>query len=198
VSGCETTDPALRVVIVKIRLQMQGSHNAGLQPQKKPAMSIVRELGLRGLYKGAPVTLMRDVPFSFIFFPIYSNLRDWWLRGKRHVQHRFISAAVLLSHKTVRSLTMAIMQDLRGDVGLVPTLLSGASAGAIAAAAVTPADVVKTRVQLENSPYTSISQCARYPPYSSPSPILQTQSHKASDAGTQLGRCGERRGCGDS
>ena len=38
--------------------------------------------------------------------------------------------------------------------------LSGATAGAIAAGAVTPADVVKTRVQVENSRYNSIPHCA--------------------------------------
>jgi solute carrier family 25 aspartate/glutamate transporter 12/13 len=38
-------------------------------------MSMVRQLGLRGLYRGTPATLLRDIPFSFIFFPTSSYLR---------------------------------------------------------------------------------------------------------------------------
>ncbi len=36
---------------------------------------VVKEMGLRGVYKGTPVTLLRDVPFSFVFFPAYANLK---------------------------------------------------------------------------------------------------------------------------
>jgi solute carrier family 25 aspartate/glutamate transporter 12/13 len=117
--------------IVKIRLQVQGSEPAN---GTKSAVGIVRELGFRGLYKGLPATLLRDVPFSFLFFPIYSNIRQAWLHQRG---------------------------DAKGEVGLLPTLAAGAAAGAVAAAAVTPADVVKTRYQVEHSPYTSLHQCAR-------------------------------------
>jgi hypothetical protein len=100
----------------------------------KSAVRVVQELGVRGLYKGLPATLLRDVPFSFLFFPIYSNIRQAWLHRRG---------------------------GTRGEVGLLPTLVAGATAGAIAAAVVTPADVVKTRFQVKHSPYASLSQCAR-------------------------------------
>lgn len=113
--------------IVKIRLQVQGT----LPPDvpRKSAFAVVKELGIRGLYKGASVTLLRDVPFSFIFFPTYANV-------KKH------------------------FTDSQGNVGILYLLLSGAVAGAVAAASVTPADVVKTRVQVQNSRYRSIPHCA--------------------------------------
>ena len=62
--------------IVKIRLQVQGemaksSEGAG----KRSAMWIVKNLGLAGLYKGASACLLRDVPFSAIYFPTYSHLK---------------------------------------------------------------------------------------------------------------------------
>jgi len=112
--------------IVKIRMQVQGT----LPPEKrKPAAQVVKELGIRGLYKGTPVTLLRDVPFSVLFFPAYANLR-------------------------------AFFSDADGNIGIAPGFLSGAVAGAMAAGLVTPADVVKTRVQVQDSRYTSIPQCA--------------------------------------
>ncbi len=38
-------------------------------------MGVVKELGFFGLYKGASACLLRDVPFSFVFFPMYSNMK---------------------------------------------------------------------------------------------------------------------------
>jgi solute carrier family 25 (mitochondrial aspartate/glutamate transporter), member 12/13 len=35
----------------------------------------MRELGLRGLYKGTAACWLRDVPFSIVFFPLFANLK---------------------------------------------------------------------------------------------------------------------------
>jgi len=56
--------------IVKIRLQV-----AGESQQKRSLVEVVRELGVRGLYYGAPATLLRDVPFSMIYFSLYGRLK---------------------------------------------------------------------------------------------------------------------------
>lgn len=40
------------------------------------AAQVVQSLGLRGLYKGAGVCLMRDIPYAVIFFPMYATVRD--------------------------------------------------------------------------------------------------------------------------
>ena len=41
----------------------------------KGAGHIVRQLGLVGLYKGASACLLRDIPFSAIYFPAYAHLK---------------------------------------------------------------------------------------------------------------------------
>lgn len=58
------------IEIVKIRLQV-----AGESAQKISAVRVVRELGLKGLYKGARACFLRDIPFSAIYFPLYAHLK---------------------------------------------------------------------------------------------------------------------------
>jgi solute carrier family 25 aspartate/glutamate transporter 12/13 len=59
----------------KIRLQIQGeTAKAGGGPPKG-AVHIIRQLGVLGLYKGASACLLRDIPFSAIYFPAYSHLK---------------------------------------------------------------------------------------------------------------------------
>lgn len=81
--------------IVKIRLQVMGQAaaaaanaaakdpTANIQPPKKyTAVQIVRQLGLLGLYKGSGACLLRDVPFSGIYFPAYAHLKkDYFGEG---------------------------------------------------------------------------------------------------------------------
>ncbi|KAL0832532.1 hypothetical protein ABMA28_000742 [Loxostege sticticalis] len=100
--------------IVKIRLQVAGEI-AGAQ--KVRAWSVVKDLGLFGLYKGAKACLLRDVPFSAIYFPAYA-----------HVKAKFA--------------------DENGYNHPLTLLAAGAIAGIPAASLVTPADVIKTRLQV--------------------------------------------------
>jgi len=34
--------------------------------------------GLSAVYRGAAATLMRDVPFSIVYFPLFSNTKLWF------------------------------------------------------------------------------------------------------------------------
>lgn len=73
-----------------------------------------------GLYRGYGITMMREIPFAMIQFPIYEFLKEYWT------------------------------EHLRGGVPVNPLQAAGCGsfAGAIAAAATTPLDVVKTRLML--------------------------------------------------
>ncbi|KAJ3414686.1 phosphatidylinositol-3,5-bisphosphate 5-phosphatase [Chytridiales sp. JEL 0842] len=108
--------------IVKIRLQVQGEAAAkgALEGPRRSAMWIVRNLGLLGLYKGAGACLLRDIPFSGIYFPVYAHLKSD------------------VFHEGRNGKKLAIWE----------LLTAGAMAGMPAAYLVTPADVIKTRLQV--------------------------------------------------
>lgn len=98
-------------------------------------MWIVRNLGLVGLYKGASACLLRDVPFSAIYFPTYSHLkRDMYGESPTH------------------------------KLSILQLLTAGAIAGMPAAYLTTPCDVIKTRLQVEarkgEAQYTGLRHAA--------------------------------------
>ncbi|PSK51608.1 hypothetical protein B9Z65_2875 [Elsinoe australis] len=122
--------------IVKIRLQVQGEVAKSQGVERRSAMWIVRNLGLVGLYKGANACLLRDVPFSAIYFPTYNHLkRDYF--GESPTK----------------------------KLGILQLLTAGAIAGMPAAYLTTPCDVIKTRLQVEarkgDTTYTSLTHCAK-------------------------------------
>lgn len=115
--------------ICKIRLQVQGEmiKKAAVSSEAaetaKTAAQIVKELGIRGMYKGTTACLLRDVPFSAIYFPTYANLK--------------------------RILFQFDPNDpKRNRLQSWQLLVSGALAGMPAAYLTTPCDVIKTRLQL--------------------------------------------------
>lgn len=128
--GCQVifTNP---LEIVKIRLQMQGGATSkqlgpGEIPHKRlTAGQIIKQLGLKGLYKGASACLLRDVPFSAIYFPTYANIKLHLFNFDPHDPNK------------------------KHSLSTWQLLVSGAMAGAPAAFFTTPADVIKTRLQVE-------------------------------------------------
>jgi solute carrier family 25 aspartate/glutamate transporter 12/13 len=131
------------IEIVKIRLQVQGeAKKFGVAP--KSTLQILRELGFRGLYRGAAACLLRDIPFSAIYFPAYAKIKE-------------------------------LLSDPKTGPSGINLLTAGALAGIPAASLVTPADVIKTRLQVEarqgQQTYRNIPHCAEL--------IFKTEGFKA-------------------
>src|SRR2546421_11570933 len=96
------------------------ARNLSSDIQRRSAFWIVRNLGILGLYKGTTACLLRDIPFSAIYFSAYAHLKtDVFGEGP----------------------------DKKLSMGEL--LLAGAIAGMPAAYLTTPSDVIKTRLQVE-------------------------------------------------
>ena len=101
---------------------------------QRGATAIVQDLGFVGLYKGASACFLRDIPFSMIYFPTYAALKEYFAS-----------------------------KNPDGKASPTQVLLAGTIAGAPSAGLCTPADVIKTRLQIEaragTSSYTGIRDC---------------------------------------
>ncbi|NWT93524.1 SAMC protein, partial [Agelaius phoeniceus] len=93
--------------------------------QVSPSSSTLRILshtlyheGIQGLYRGYKSTVLREIPFSLVQFPLWESLKDLWSWKQGHVVDSWQSA------------------------------VCGAFAGGFAAAVTTPLDVAKTRIML--------------------------------------------------
>ncbi|KAL6144711.1 hypothetical protein ACLB2K_055402 [Fragaria x ananassa] len=122
------------VELVKIRLQLQTG------TQKGPidvAKSIMKAEGLKGMYRGLTITMLRDAPAHAFYFSTYEYMREQLHPGCR---------------KT-------------GKENLRATLVAGGLAGVASWLSCYPLDVVKTRLQAQSmSPlpkYTGIVDCFR-------------------------------------
>ncbi|CAH8580141.1 unnamed protein product [Heterobilharzia americana] len=100
--------------IVKIRLQVAGEI---ANTKRLSAFSVVKDLGLIGLYKGSRACFLRDIPFSAIYFTAYNNLKKYF-------------------------------SDNEGFNSPISLLAAATISGAPAAFLTTPADVIKTRLQV--------------------------------------------------
>uniref|UniRef100_A0AAY4CA71 Mitochondrial glutamate carrier 2 n=1 Tax=Denticeps clupeoides TaxID=299321 RepID=A0AAY4CA71_9TELE len=105
-------------------------------------LELLQTKGLSGLYRGAGATLLRDVPFSMIYFPLFANLNALGRRAP------------------------GCQGDPQERAPFLQSFLAGCTAGSVAAVAVTPMDVIKTRLQTlqkgegEDS-YRGILDCTR-------------------------------------
>ncbi|KAG8196888.1 hypothetical protein JTE90_027597 [Oedothorax gibbosus] len=84
------------------------------------ALQLIRTKGITGLYKGTGATMLRDVNFSVVYFPLFARLNALGPRKN----------------------------DGSGEAVFWTSFLSGCVAGSTAAFTVNPFDVVKTRLQV--------------------------------------------------
>jgi len=133
-SAAETMACLIRVPteVVKQRMQTGGYHTL------RHALSDIRaKYGVRGFYAGYATTVAREIPFSFIQFPIWERLKVLWARRLNDGE------AVL---------------PWQGAV-------CGSMSGAFAAAVTCPLDVIKTRLMLRTDAqgveYKGFADCVR-------------------------------------
>ncbi|XP_043202300.1 mitochondrial glutamate carrier 1-like isoform X2 [Amphibalanus amphitrite] len=83
-------------------------------------MDLLRTRGITGLYRGTAATMLRDVSFSCVYFPLFAHLNALGPRKG----------------------------DGSGEAVFWCSFLAGCAAGSLSALAVNPFDVVKTRLQV--------------------------------------------------
>ncbi|TRM62514.1 mitochondrial carrier domain-containing protein [Schizophyllum amplum] len=107
------------VEVIKTRTQTMSFGPEGKSSWGAAKLTLRHE-GLRGFFRGFGTTLMRDIPFTALQFPLYELFKR--------------EAAIVLGHQRLPPYEAA---------------LCGSVAGAISAAVTTPLDVLKTRVMLD-------------------------------------------------
>lgn len=126
------------VELIKIRLQLQDKGKL-TQPEKGPvtvAKNIWKKEGLRGIYRGLGITVMRDVPAHGLYFWTYEYMRE-------------------LLHPGCRN---------GAQENLNTMLIAGGSAGVASWVCCYPFDVVKTRLQAQTPSslrYKGVVDCFR-------------------------------------
>ncbi|CAF2209402.1 hypothetical protein IGI04_029203 [Brassica rapa subsp. trilocularis] len=118
------------VELIKIRLQLQQSNSGPISLAK----TILRREGLKGIYKGLTVTVLRDAPAHGFYFWTYEYVREMLHPGCRK----------------------------SGEETLRTMLVAGGLAGVSSWVICYPLDVVKTRLQQGgHGAYEGIADCFR-------------------------------------
>lgn len=114
---------AVRVPTEVVKQRAQAGQHASSLLALRAILSQHRSIGLFGvwkeMYRGWSVTIMREVPFTVIQFPLWEAMKEYRRRTSR-----------------------------KEEISALESGLFGSAAGAIAAGFTTPLDVLKTRMML--------------------------------------------------
>ncbi|KAF9242672.1 mitochondrial carrier domain-containing protein [Melanogaster broomeanus] len=105
--------------VIKTRTQTS-SYGSAATTSVAAAKIVLRHEGIKGFYRGFGTTIMREIPFTSLQFPLYELLK--------------LRLSLALGARPLRAPEAAIC---------------GSIAGGVAAALTTPLDVLKTRVMLD-------------------------------------------------
>ena len=122
-SAGEVAACAVRVPTEVIKQRAQAIQHTSSMAALRAILRQRREIGVNGvwreMYRGWSVTVMREVPFTIIQFPLWEGMKEW----RRRTQGK-------------------------DEISAVESAVFGSVAGAVAAGVTTPLDVLKTRMML--------------------------------------------------
>ena len=122
-SAGEVAACAVRVPTEVVKQRAQAIQYKSSMAALKAILGQRREIGLVGvwreMYRGWSVTVMREVPFTVIQFPLWEAMKEWRRR-----------------------------KEGRDGISALESGVFGSLAGAVAAGVTTPLDVLKTRMML--------------------------------------------------
>jgi len=114
--------------VVKQRAQAMSQHSS--LSAFKEILAAKQESVFRGLYRGFGITIMREIPFTMIQFPLYEAMKRWQANRVGKVKVNPFEASVC-----------------------------GCISGGVAAAFTTPLDVLKTRIMLAKDVVSPFMAC---------------------------------------
>ena len=127
---------AVRVPTEVVKQRAQASQYKSSMAALKAILEMRHAVGALGvfreMYRGWNVTVLREIPFTVIQFPLWESMKEWRRRTEG-----------------------------RDNISALESAVFGSAAGAVAAGVTTPLDVLKTRIMLSTKKQKSMALLAQ-------------------------------------